>query len=279
MDNLSFGGTGKTSMVIRIGRYLQTLKIPFAIVTRGYRSVYEKSGIRVSEEHTVLEVGDEAMLFRRNFEGAAIYIGGDRRRSLERVKVDGFRFVIFDDGFQSTHIKKDFHIMLLNPAHPYYYLRNFKFWRKREDLVLNFHKDATALAECKQNEYFFEETGLRDGNNTLQDIGSSPIIAFSGIGDNSRFRATLLQFQLLSFKTFRDHHQYSLSEIENLERLRQKLGAGYLVTTEKDFVRISDSFRSKIPLLYLQNRIRFNESSLEIMIDNAKEKGFIPTQN
>ena len=62
VDNLSFGGSGKTSIVIEIGETLQKRGIKFAIVTRGYKSKFEKKSLKARYEHSVEEIGDEARI-------------------------------------------------------------------------------------------------------------------------------------------------------------------------------------------------------------------------
>jgi hypothetical protein len=137
VDNLSFGGTGKTSLVMDIGRELERKKAKFAIVSRGYRSRFEKKGTPVSRDHQPHEVGDEAALIKRAFSRQDIFIGRNRNRSIENALENGNRFIILDDGFQSAGIEKDLKIMLLNPGHPYYYLRNFRWLAGQEDVVLS----------------------------------------------------------------------------------------------------------------------------------------------
>ena len=47
-----------------------------------------------------------------------MFIGRDRLRSIAAAAAANDRIVILDDGFQSSHIRKDFSIMLVNPATP-----------------------------------------------------------------------------------------------------------------------------------------------------------------
>jgi tetraacyldisaccharide 4'-kinase len=47
------------------------------------------------------------------------------------------------------------------------------------------------------------------------------------------------------FRTFADHHEYSESDIDDLIGLRSRAGASTLVTTEKDWAKVSESFRAR----------------------------------
>src|SRR5512137_1627926 len=53
VDNLSFGGTGKTPLIIALGKFLEERSIRFAVITRGYKSKLEKKGASVSADHRV----------------------------------------------------------------------------------------------------------------------------------------------------------------------------------------------------------------------------------
>jgi len=132
IDNLSFGGTGKTTLVTEIGTQLEKRNIKFAVVTRGYKSKYEQTGTRVQPTHDFTDVGDEAEIYKTRFPGRDIYVGKDREKSIENAVADNNKIILLDDGFQTTNIRKDITVMLLNPRHPYYYLRNFKFLTKKK---------------------------------------------------------------------------------------------------------------------------------------------------
>lgn len=284
VDNLSFGGTGKTSLVIELGRHLQAERVDFAIVTRGYRSLYERTGNKVERNHTVQEVGDEARLYQEVFPEQDIYIGRDRRVSIAQAVRDGNEVILLDDGFQSTYIKKDLAIMLWNPGHPYYYLRNFKWLMNREDIILVYtqpgveitRKDATPGNPVKPRygSYRFEPTGFRDGQGSKIEIHQAPVVAFAAVGDNRRFEEELRQMGVAvrAFRAFRDHHPYKQQDLEELEKLRVEKGARFLVCTWKDFIKIKPYNLQQIPFIYAENSIKFDIDLVEVILDYAGKK-------
>lgn len=258
VDNLSFGGTGKTSMVIAIGKILEKSGFTFSIVTRGYGSKFEKEGVVVKEEHLCSEVGDEAKVLKKKFPGSDIFVGKNRKNSIKKSIKRGNDVVILDDGFQSTHIKKDLSILLFNREHPYYYLRNFKFMAKSEDFVIyydpSFFEDKTAV----KGKYGFDKTEFFNLNGTDFDPEGAGIYGFSALGDNKRFEKDLSGFNLKGFKGFRDHHRFSPEDIVLLSRAREEAGAEYLVCTLKDLVKVAEISHIEIPLIYAENRIQFD---------------------
>ncbi len=63
---------------------------------------------------------------------------------------------------------------------------------------------------------------------------------FCGIGNPISFKETLLSvdIELKGFKTFRDHYRYNQDDIQLILRDAEKCGAEWIVTTEKDIMRL-----------------------------------------
>ena len=272
VDNLAFGGTGKTPLTLMLVEELLARKFPVAIVTRGYRSAYERDGLRVGPEHTAAQVGDEAALLKRRTPDSGVYIGRCRACSIERAVEDGYRFVVLDDGLQSTDIKKNFSIMLVKRSHPYYYLRNFRFYSQREDVVLYLDENETLH---EPGSYRFTFTGFFDSNGNQVEVGASGIAGFSALGDNARFKKDLEQYHCLGFKGFPDHHAYDARDLKALDDFRRNLNAEYLVCTEKDFVKIQPNSIGEIPLIFVKNSIKLSVDLMGQILDDAKAKGFV----
>lgn len=275
VDNLSFGGTGKTPLVMAIGRALEKKGARFAIISRGYRSRYEKKGMCVQDGHSYEEVGDESMLLKASFPAQDVFIGRDRLRSMTAAVTKNYRILILDDGFQSSHIKKDFSVMLINSGHPYFYLRNFKFMRRRADSVLTYRPTGHSEKQAPADTYEFVLANLLNTAGQEVTIGAAPIVAFSALGDNDRFENDMRQYRLAAYRGFSDHHAFSPADLCSLERLRKEKGGEWLVCSEKDFCKIKNLLPAATPLLYARNEIRLHNNTIEQIIKHATEKGFI----
>lgn len=279
IDNLSFGGTGKTTLTIKIGKYLESRNIKFAVVTRGYKSTSEAEGAVVQPHHDVKRVGDEAKLFKHRFPHQDIYVGKNRKGSIKKAIANANKIILLDDGFQTTNIYKDIKIMLFNPGHPYYYLRNFKFLMKKENYVF-FYQTTGPYPLNRSGEpicgsYDFEREGFCNPEGKSIDIRNVSIFGFSALGDNLRFKQDLSAFQLKDFKGYKDHHAYTEADIHRLNQQRIQKNADYLVCTEKDFMKIKHFNLTKIPLIYAQNSIKFNFDLMDCIWKYAKEKNKI----
>jgi len=272
VDNLSFGGTGKTPLVIAIGQALEKRLIPFAIISRGYRSGHEKNGALVEPTQTAEEVGDEPWLLKKYFPNRDVFIGRDRLQSIAAAAARKNRIVILDDGLQTSQVKKDFSIMLINPEHPYFYLRNFKRLARRENLVLVFQQREQDGKAVPPGTYGFTCEDFLDSRNRRIAIDDARIIAFSALGDNARFARDMGHYHLAAFRGFSDHHAFTLADMQSLENLRREKGAAWMVCSEKDFCKINKFLDASSPLIYARNKIELPGDAIEQIIKHAAEK-------
>ncbi len=275
VDSLSFGGTGKTPLVMAIGQALEKRSLHFAIISRGYRSDYEKKGARVGPTHTAAEVGDEPWLFKKHFPSQDVFIGRDRLSSIAMAAARKNRIIIMDDGLQTSQVRKNFSIMLVNPGHPYFYLRHFKFMMRRESMVLQYLCKEGQARKVQPGTYAFSGEDFLDARNDRVDVGDARIIAFSALGDNERFKNDMGHYQLAAFRGFPDHHTFSAADIRALDALRREKGAAWMVCTEKDFCKLNAILKPDIPLIYFTNRIELPDNAIEQIIKHAAEKGFL----
>ena len=84
-------------------------------------------------------------------------------------------------------------------------------------------------------------------------INSMDIMGFAGIARPDVFMKTLTELgaELIFFKVFKDHHSYQSREIQELMTEKRRLKADYLITTEKDWVRMENFIPAYPDLAYL----------------------------
>ena len=80
---------------------------------------------------------------------------------------------------------------------------------------------------------------------------------FSGIGNPNNFKKTLIKNKLKIIKeiNFPDHYQYKNKDIERIKLLANNLNAK-IITTEKDYVKISQSSLDSINFLEIDLTIK-----------------------
>jgi tetraacyldisaccharide 4'-kinase len=137
VGNLTVGGTGKTPIVEKFARALQTGGRRVAILSRGYKSVPRKrrwpdrlrSNIAdppriVSDGKSLLldsvTAGDEPYMLAHNLKDVVVLVDKDRVKSglfaIDKWKVDT---LLLDDGLQYLHLKHRLDIVLVDRQAPF----------------------------------------------------------------------------------------------------------------------------------------------------------------
>ncbi|HEX4653028.1 MAG TPA: tetraacyldisaccharide 4'-kinase [Candidatus Udaeobacter sp.] len=136
IGNLTVGGTGKTPIVEKFARALQTGGRRVAILTRGYKSVPRKRGwlsrLRgdyepprvVSDGKSLLldsvTAGDEPYMLAHNLKDVIVLVDKDRVKS-GRLAIDKWEVdtLLLDDGFQYLHLKHRLDMVLVDRQAPF----------------------------------------------------------------------------------------------------------------------------------------------------------------
>jgi len=269
IGNITVGGTGKTPATIAIAEEAKRRGFLPCILTRGYRGG-EKGPCFVSRGEEPLlgerEAGDEPLLMAERLKGVPIVKGTNRYEAglfaLSALPL-GLRPDIFilDDGFQHWRLFRDRNILLIDGTNPFGNRRLFPLGPLREPLIAINRADIIVITKQKPT-----------GNDLLKEIrkynASAPVFfaehnpskfitghgdtlpltwakdrkfyGFCGIGNPESFRKTLLSagMTLIGFKAYRDHYRYRREHIERIRRDAEKSGAHWIVTTEKDIMRL-----------------------------------------
>jgi tetraacyldisaccharide 4'-kinase len=85
------------------------------------------------------------------------------------------------------------------------------------------------------------------------------VLAFAGIAHPEQFQESLIELgaDVIQFIGFRDHYRFDGDEIRELIRMKERIGARYLLTTEKDWMRIAPFTPACNDLAYLSVRFAF----------------------
>ena len=99
------------------------------------------------------------------------------------------------------------------------------------------------------------------------DVNSNYVI-FSGIGDPFSFKEILLENNISIVKevVFPDHHRYKKKDIESVLQESKKLNAKIL-TTEKDFIKLSDDYAKEINFLKIELKIVKEKQFINLIND------------
>jgi tetraacyldisaccharide 4'-kinase len=255
VGNIYIGGTGKTSAAIEIMKILnQSKKICF--LTKGYGRKSKKdiylNELNISNQNTV-DTGDEALLLNKYGD---VYISNNRAKAINTIIKLGYDAIILDDGFQDHLIFKNLNILCFDsknwignnnliPSGP---LREpLKAIKEANFIVIKGEKNQIIENEIKKLspniEIIYAENRI-ENNETLKNKN---FIAFTGIGDPYSFFNTLLNNNIKIIKQiiYPDHFQFTEKNYKVLFQEAENNNCN-LITTEKDWVRISKQFKDKV---------------------------------
>ena len=289
VGNLTLGGTGKSPCVEFILKKLLNKKRKVGLLTAGYgrkaRDKKETAFSKLKNNLAVEEMGDEPYLFSKHFPQVPVFVSRNRAKSFlqatQRGECDIF---IMDDGFQYPCIDKDLEILLINKRNPFGNghlfpggtLREPVNALKRADLIILTHTDeynpfpklnengeeiysilsrngpGIPVLESIHHPLYFED-GLSGEKYHPEKLIGKKLLALSSLADPLSFEGTLTKLGLDVVKKIRfpDHYIYKPDDIEWLFNIAQKEGIDFIVTTEKDWVRVPKEFKAPVPTLCL----------------------------
>ena len=257
VGNLTVGGTGKTPMVLWLAERFLAEGKRVAILSRGYRGAGGTS--------------DEIELMKHRLQSRVAFgVGKDRFAEGHRIEdkqaVDIF---LVDDGFQHLPLARDLDIVMLDGSRklkdqwllPSGTLREpISACRRADILVVTRKTERPNIEAGDSHKYsiFYAQTRLlgfrryasRTDLQYLSDISHGPFFAFCGIGNPQAFFDDLGRWHVpvAGESIFRDHHRYTVADLQRLEKAAQRAGAIAFVTTEKDAENLAGASGMAIPI-------------------------------
>ncbi len=263
VGNISFGGSGKTPLVIELSRFLETQGFELAVLIRGYKGKMEKVGGKVKISDGAKIWGDEPILIKKNIK-SPVYVGKDRIKHINNMDEPKTKILILDDGFQYFKIKKDLDIIIHDFENPSPLLRDFGFELKKGDIIFN--TSDLKIEGTKNYEIIFD--GIYDNNDRkIEDYHDIMFTAFCGIGTPESFKNTLIKnkIKFKNFLSFPDHYFYTLKDIEKLSSYKLPL-----ITTEKDFVKLQKFDINN--LYYLKIKVKLDDTFKKEIVKTIEKK-------
>ena len=264
IGNLNVGGTGKTPTTIALAQHFLKKGLQVHVVSRGYKGKFQGTFLVDPQKHKSDEVGDEPLLMS---EFTSVWVSNKRKNGIAAAENAGAQIVLLDDGFQDPSFHKDFSLIVVDGEKGFGNKKCMPAGPLRENIVQGF-KRADALVIVGQRIYKFDTfpTHLKIIHSTLKPIETGmnwkegKYLAFAGIADPSKFFKTLrsLGANLIDCVALSDHQKLNGQVLKRLERKANSAHA-QLVTTEKDAVRLSNTYRKKV--LSLPVRIEFDDKN------------------
>ncbi|WP_396145394.1 tetraacyldisaccharide 4'-kinase [Flavobacterium sp.] len=282
VGNLSLGGTGKTPQIEYLIRLLSP-NYKLATLSRGYKR--KSKGFILANSNATAEIlGDEPFQIHQKFPQIQVAVDADRKNGIENLLSlkDRPEVILLDDAFQHRRVKAGFYILLSAYDDLFFNdfilptgnLRESRSGVKRADVII-ITKCPKDLSEITQKEIkakigveapvFFSYIDYDDlvynqnESKKLSEVMSLGKIVVAGIAKPEPFFKHLnaVNDECLVFP---DHHFFTANDIQQIEdKAKNKI----IITTEKDFVRLSNQ-NLKAPIYYLPINSSFLSKSEEL---------------
>ncbi|HEY5086305.1 MAG TPA: tetraacyldisaccharide 4'-kinase, partial [Gemmatimonadaceae bacterium] len=267
VGNVTVGGTGKTPFSAYIVRALLESGHRPAVVMRGYGN-------------------DEMHLHPRMNPGTLVFTGADRMAGIHSAVRAGADVVVLDDGFQHRRARRDLDFVLVSAEQWHDHMRLLPAGPLREPLRSLARADLVVVTQKSANDdsvsavmCALEALPARLGvvvaaiepiaivsaadaeTVGLASLRDERILAVAGVGDPGAFFAQLRQLgAIVTERRFPDHHDYSGTDAQQI--VSESSGHKYVITTEKDAVKLSTVWPADGPLLwYLSQAVRLREGA------------------
>jgi len=272
VGNITTGGTGKTPMTIALAEVAKEKGFKPGIVSRGYgrkskglQFVHDGKEIKTTVENS----GDEPFLMASLLKDVPVVVSENKVKGanylIDMLNVD---LIILDDAFQHRKIYREVDIVLMNVSEkpsayhmlPVGQLREMPWGLKRANYVVVTKGDMSDIPKSIQNfmgkiiqstQTFQIKKHTSNGYKNVEhcidescECTLSPIFAFCGIAHGDSFFRTLkeMKIEISDSMSFKDHVEYDSSTISILTLKINASKTKTVITTEKDLVKLPDSF-------------------------------------
>jgi tetraacyldisaccharide 4'-kinase len=289
VGNITMGGTGKTPLVAYVAELLDRKNETVCIISRGYGRKNPGKRVLVSDKKMLFagpeDAGDEPCELARKLLNKAIVISdADRVSAAEWAKetFDANVFVL-DDAFQHRRVKRDLDIVCIDATRPFRLLREPLENLARADAIvitrsdlaedidglkarLAEHNSSCPIFTVRNRVFRLIEIGGPKADahgpavQTREVITARKAFAFCALGNPESFFEQLRRegFDIAAVKAFRDHYYYDQRDITGLEKTAREAGAEILLTTMKDYVKLS-GLHFEMPCLAVESELVFDD--------------------
>ena len=300
VGNLSSGGTGKSIVVDYLISIYHT-SYSIAILSRGYGR--KSTGFKIANSSSsAIEIGDEPYQFFNKYSKIKVAVAEDRVKAVDEIikHHPKTNLIILDDIMQHRWIHPSHLILTTTYSKPFFNdyilpfgnLREYSLGKKRAQTII-VTKCPSDLSE--QNKLDFKKRGEFFSNQDVffskinysekiinnqkkldfESLKDLKIVLVTGIADSTPL-VDFLKLKKILFKhlKYKDHFNYDKPAIK---KIKKEAGSSLILTTEKDYGRLSPLLKSN-KLFYIPINLIFFSDNEEHRF-NKRIQSFFKTMN
>lgn len=258
VGNIYLGGTGKTPLTLKIYEILKDRNLKVSTAKKFY-----------SKQR------DEQLLLNKN---SSLIIEKTREKAIKEAINNKLDFLIFDDGIQDLNIEYDFKFVCFKT---YNWIGNGQIIPAgplREKITSLVKYDAVFLNGRTNNLDEIIDViktispKIKIFTTTYKPINidefslDKKFLVFSAIGNPNDFKNILInnKFDIQKELIFPDHFEYKNQDIEKIIKTAKEKNLK-IITTEKDFMKIDNKFKSEINFLKIDLLIDQENELIELI--------------
>ncbi len=230
------------------------------------------------------QAGDEPYMLARNLVPYGVVVLVDKNRvkaGQYAIRHFGADTLILDDGFQYLPLRGQLNLLLVDQTNPFGnrqllprgILRepikhlsraSYIFLTKSDgtpqpelEAMIRQYKPNAEFIVCAHKPKYLVSFADQRAQLTLGELKGAQVGLFSGIAAPENFEKLITDAgaQITVNRRFLDHHRFTVDEIAAFFKQAQAAGVDFVVTTEKDAVRLSDDFAAPLPFYFLRMEV------------------------
>ena len=260
VGNIYLGGTGKTSLAIKIKEILTKKNIKTCFVKKFYTNQF-----------------DEQKLLKSY---GKLFVANKRIDALNQAAKENYAVAILDDGLQDYSINYNISLVCFNTINWIGNGMTIPSGPLRESLNVLKNYNNIFLNGVNEDTLEIEKKALKINPNinihkskyipkNLNEFNiNSNYLVFSGIGNHKTFISMLKEyrFKIIKDLEFSDHYNFTDRDLDKIINLAETLNCK-VITTEKDYHRLNKKYHESIKFIKSELKLDDEEKLVKILLN------------
>ena len=260
VGNIYLGGTGKTSLAIKIKEILTKKNIKTCFVKKFYNNQFDEQNLLKSY--------------------GKLFVANKRIDALNQAAKENYAVAILDDGLQDYSINYDMSLVCFNTINWIGNGMTIPSGPLRESINVLKNYNNIFLNGVNEDTLEIEKKALKINPNinihkskyipkNLNEFNiNSNYLVFSGIGNHKTFISMLKEhrFKIIKDLEFSDHYNFTDRDLDKIINLGETLNCK-VITTEKDYYRLDEKYHESIKFIKSELKLDDEEKLVKILLN------------